>query len=155
MKPAKTTLIAALIASVLIAYTPATRAEDTKESKPAPKGEGRPGRPGGPEGAKERMDKINEELKLTDEQKPKVEAAMKEMGETMRTVRSDSSLSDDQKREKMKTAREALDKKMKAVLTAEQYTKWESMPRPGRPGGQGGPGRPGGEKGNGAKPEKN
>lgn len=154
MKATRISLIAALIAGVLVAYSPASRAED-KETKPAPKREGRPGGPGGPggaEGIKERLNKIAEELKLNDGQKTKVEAAMKEQGEKFRAIRQDSSLSDEQKREKGKALRDDLNKKMKEILTAEQYAKWEKMPGPGRPGGPGGP--DGEKKGKGKKADK-
>lgn len=151
MKTARISLIAALIAAVLGAYLPVASAQDdTKPAKPAQKRETRPGRPGGGGGPggpeammKERMNRLTEELSLTDAQKPKVEAALKAQMEAIRGVRTDSNLSDEQKREKARTAREDFNKKMKEILTAEQYAKFEKMP-PGR--GPGGPGGPGGER---------
>ncbi len=118
MKAPSISLIAALIAAGLVAYSPAVRAQDdakAKESKPAAKREARPGRPGGPggpEAAKERVNKMAEELKLTDEQKPKVAAAMKDQLEKRRAIAQDASLSQEQKREKGKPLHDELSKKM-------------------------------------------
>ena len=145
MKVTRISLIAALIAGVLVAYTPAVCAQDAKEVKPAPKREGGPGGPGGQRGeaAKERLNKMAEELKLTDEQKTKVEAAMKEQAEKMRGLRD---ATPEERKEKVKAAQEDMSKKMKGILTAEQFAKWEKMPKGRGPGGQGRPGGPGGEK---------
>lgn len=147
MKATRISVIAALIAGVLAAYAPAGHAQDAKDSKDAPKREGRPGGPGGPGGQrgemlKERVNKMAEELKLTDDQKTKVEAALKEQQEKMRGSRDPAS-TPEERREKMKGVREELTKKMKEILTPEQFAKWEKMPQLGRgPGGPGGPGAP-------------
>ena len=135
MKASKISLMAALIAGVLLAYSPALRAEDAKEGKDAKKHEGRPGRDGA--GMKERLDKMAEDLKLTADQKTKVEAAMKEQGEKMRGLRD---LSQDERREKFKASREEMTKKMKGILTTEQFEKWEKNRPQGGPGGFGGQG---------------
>jgi Spy/CpxP family protein refolding chaperone len=147
MKATRISLIAALIAGVLVAYTPAVSAQDTKESKPAPKREGPPGGPGGQraEAAKERLNKMAEELKLTDDQKTKVEAVMKAQQEKMRGSR-DTNATPEERREKMKTVREEMTKKMKEILTPEQFAKWEKMPQGRGPGGPGRPGAPTGDK---------
>ena len=155
MKATKISLMAALIAGVLVAYSPAVQAQDAKESKPAPKREGQPGGAGGQRGeaAKERLNKLAEELKLTDEQKTKVEAAMKEQGEKMRGLRDAPA---EERQAKMKAGREEMSKKMKGILTPEQFAKWEKMPQGRGPGGQGRPGGPGGaRKPAEATPEKN
>ena len=145
MKASKISLMGALIAGVLVAYTPAVYAQDAKEGKPPPKGEGRPGGPGGQRGeaAKERLNKLAEELKLTDVQKPKVEAALKENQEKMRGLRD---ATPEERREKRKANVEALNKKMKDILTPEQFAKWEKMPLGRGPSGSGRPGSPGGDK---------
>ena len=145
MKMQKVSWMAALAAGALIALSPVVRAED----KPTPP-EGRPAAGQRGEMAKERLAKMAEELKLTDEQKTKVAAALKEQAETMRGVKE---ATPDERREKLKAARTEMEKKMKTILTAEQYTKWEKLRKeggPGRRGGPGGPGGPGAEK-----PDKN
>jgi len=141
-------LMAALAAGALLALNPLVRAED----KPTPP-EGRP--PAGQRGemARERLARMTEELKLTDEQKPKVAALMKEQAETLRGLKD---ATQEERREKMKAGRAEMEKKMKVILTPEQFTKWEKLRKergpggPGRPGPHGGPSAPGTEK-----PEKN
>lgn len=133
MKIHKISLIAVLVAATVLAYSPALRAQE-KEKKDAPKREGRPGGPM----SKERLDKMAEDLKLTADQKTKVEAAMKEQGEKMRALREDTSLSDEQRREKFRSMRDEMDKKMKDILTAEQFEKWQKLREQSRPGGPGG-----------------
>src|SRR5262245_53405611 len=107
MKINKLAIVAAAVAG-LIACGSIVRAQDAKEgnkdSKDAP---GRPpNREGGPRGGgdftKQRLERMTAELKLTDEQKPKVEAALKETGDKMRKLREDSNLSQEDRREKMK-----------------------------------------------------
>ena len=144
MKMQKVCLVAALAAGALIVLNPLVRAQD-KPDRP----EGRP--PAGQRGevAKERIAKMAEELKLTDEQKPKVAAAMKEQAEKMRGLKD---ATPDERKEKMKAGRAELEKKMKTILTPEQYTKWEKLRKEGgpdgprRPGRHVGPGDPGKEK---------
>lgn len=151
MKMPKFKLLAALAAGALIAFTPNLRAED-KPEKP-----NRPERPeGGPRGgqAGERIKKMAEELNLTADQKTKVEAALKEQREAMQGIKD---ATPEERRAKMQEGRKAMDAKMKEILTAEQYTKWEKLRVQNRPGGPGGPGAkrggPGGEKPE--KPAKN
>ena len=109
-------LMAAMIAGLLVACAPTGQAQD---AKPAPKSEGKPAGPGGPggpggrgEAAKERVNRMAEELKLTDEQKTKVEAVFKEQQEKMRTARDPNSTPED-RRQKMQTMREEMSKKMR------------------------------------------
>jgi len=148
MKIQKVSLMAALAAGALIAFSPLVRAED----KPTPP-EGRPPQGQRGEVAKERIAKMAEELKLTDEQKTKVTALLKEQAEAMRGMKE---ATPEERKEKMKAGREEMQKKMKAILTPEQYTKWETLRKeggPGRPGRRGGPGGPGGPGAE--KPDKN
>jgi periplasmic protein CpxP/Spy len=141
MKASKISLVAALVAGVMLAYSPALRAQDAKEGQDAKKHEGRPG---GPQAMKEHLDKMAVDLKLTADQKTKVEAVMKEQGEKMRGMRD---LPKDQRHEKAKALREEVTKKMKGILTPEQFAQWEKNRPQGRPGGQGQtPGKSGGEK---------
>jgi periplasmic protein CpxP/Spy len=138
MKASRISLIAALIAGVMLAYSPALRAEDAKEGKDTKKHEGGPGRNGA--AMKEHFDKMAEDLKLTDEQKTKVRELFKAQAEKGRALREDSSLTDEQKREKFKASREEMKTKMKGILTVEQFEKWEKNRPQGRPGGMGGQG---------------
>ena len=141
MKTTKTMLIAALAAGALLAGVSSMRAADT--NAPAggpPAGERGPGMRGGrPDFAKA--------LDLTDEQKPKFDAIMKGSMEKRKALREDTSLSQDDKRAKGKSIMEDTNTQLKALLTADQFSKWEKMAqgmRGNRPPG-GAPGGPGGE----------
>ena len=142
MKMHKVSLLAALAAGALIAFTPTLRAED-KPARPE-----RPERPGGGPGQRgDMLKKMAEELSLTDDQKAKLQEVFKAQREAMKD------LSPEERREKMKESREATNAKVKAILTAEQYAKWEKIRderRPGGPGNENGPG----EKRRGPVPKK-
>jgi len=130
MKASKISLIAALIAGVMLAYTPALRAQDSKEGKKEGRGKDR-----WAAASKERVDRMAQELSLNDEQKKKVEALFKEQGDKMRGMRD---LTQEERQAKGKTMREEMTKKMKEILTPEQFAKWEKSRSQGRPGGPGG-----------------
>ncbi|MDD5139745.1 MAG: hypothetical protein PHY43_05725 [Verrucomicrobiales bacterium] len=123
MKSTKTMLVAALAAGALIACSSSLRAQDAPKTPPAggpPAGEHSPGMKGGrPDFAKQ--------LDLTAEQKPKVEAIMKGAGEKRRALREDTALTPEEKKAKAKAIREDTVAQMKAVLTPEQFAKFEKM----------------------------
>lgn len=134
MKLNRISVLVAVVAGVMLAGSGNLRAQDAKEApkdaaKEAPKGERRPGA----DFAKQRLDRMAEQLKLSDEQKTKVADALKAQAEKMRA------LAPEERREKMKTLRDDLQKQMKEILTAEQYEKWTTT----RPQGRG-PATPGG-----------
>jgi protein CpxP len=143
MKMHKVSLLAALAAGALIAFTPTLRAED-KPARPE-----RPERPGGGPGQRgDMLKKMAEELGLSDAQKSKLQEVFKSQREAMKD------LSPEERREKMKESREAMNAKVKEILTAEQYAKWEKIRderRPGRPGGPGNEDGDGEKRGPGAK----
>jgi len=136
-------LIAALAAGAMLACG-SLRAADTN-TPPAggpPAGERGPGMRGG----RPDLAKI---LDLTDEQKPKVEAIMKGASEKRKALREDTALSQEDKRAKAKAIQEDTTAQMKAVLTPEQFAKFEKMgPGMRRPpgGGPGAGGPPAGDK---------
>ena len=88
--------------------------------------------------AKERLQKMQANLGLTDEQSQKIQAIMTEQREAIKGVKSDTTLTEDQKKDKMKAARADVEAKIAAILTPEQKTKWEQLKkdRPGKGGGQ-------------------
>ncbi len=142
MKTTKNTFVAALAVGALIACSSSLRAQDAaapaapaEKNAPAggpPAGERGPGMRGG------RPD-IAKALDLTDDQKPKVEALMKASMEKRKALREDTSLSMDDKKAKAKAIQEDMAAQMKAVLTPEQFAKFEKMSqgmrRNGPPGG--------------------
>jgi len=127
--------MAILAATAVLAVSPTVRAQ-TDTNKPAgeaqpPRGGGRGGR-----GAAVTIEAIDKAVTLTEAEKPKVKAALEDYTKAMTAARdADQS----ERRTKMTDARDALDKKMKEILTPDQYTKFEAMPRGGRRGGAGGP----------------
>jgi Spy/CpxP family protein refolding chaperone len=72
-----------------------------------------------------------DQLNLTDDQKPKVQAIMDGQRQKMRDLRQDTSLTPEDRRAKMKALREDTTAQMKAVLTPEQFEKWQKMPPAG------------------------
>jgi hypothetical protein len=78
----------------------------------------------------ERFKQLDEALKLTDDQKPKVKAALEDTQTKMQEARN---APQDERRDKMRTIMGDQDKKMKEILTPDQYTKYEEM-RPARGG---------------------
>jgi periplasmic protein CpxP/Spy len=113
----KTILIAALAAGALLVGSSSLRAGDSTNTPPS--GEHGPGMKGRANLAKE--------LDLTDSQKPKVQEIMKSATEKRKALREDTSLTPEEKKAKVKTLMEDTSTQMKAVLTPEQFTKWEGM----------------------------
>ncbi len=104
-------LIAALALGGLVACSSLAIAQEGK----APKGKR------GMPSVQERVDRMSKELNLTDEQKPKVEAVIKETDKKM------MDLAPEDRRTKGREIRTEQDKKFKEILTHDQYTKWEKM----------------------------
>src|SRR5688572_10089661 len=95
MKIHKLSLIAVLAAAAVLVGSPALRAQEKEKDT---KQERTPGAPGQRGDMKERLNRMAEELKLTDAQKPKVEAALKDQAEKMRGLRD---AAPEDRREKM------------------------------------------------------
>lgn len=135
-------LIAALAAGSLLVCSPALRAADTNTPPSTPPA-GAPPADRGPRAGFERM---AEQLNLTADQKPKVQSIMDTQRQKMLDLRSDASLSQEDRQAKRKAIVEEMGAQMKAVLTPEQFDKWQKTSpmgqRRGRPNGP----PPGGEK---------
>ena len=84
---------------------------------------------GRPRGGADRFKDLN----LTDDQKTKIDALMKEQREQRSRQQGPPSDTD---RQAMQTRRAEMDTKIKAILTPEQYTKYEAMRPQGGRGGQ-------------------
>jgi Spy/CpxP family protein refolding chaperone len=84
----------------------------------------------------QQMEKYTEELKLTDEQKPKVKTVLEDTMKKRREFFRDSSLDQEQKRAKFREVTEAQDKKMKEILTADQFKKYKEMNEKMKKGGK-------------------
>jgi len=126
MKSTKTLFLAALAVGSLLAFGTVANAGDTTNNPPStPPAGGPPGGPGmrGQAG----FDRLAEQLNLTDDQKPKVQSIMKAQMEKIRDLRQDTSLTPEDHKAKMKAIRENTVTQMKAVLTADQFQKWQAM----------------------------
>jgi periplasmic protein CpxP/Spy len=121
----KLSLVAALAVGGLLASATITSAQDST----APKKKG--------PSVEQRVDRLNTEVTLTADQKTKVTALFEDDQKKMRELRQDTSLSQEDRRTKGRELRTAEDKKLKEILTPEQWDKWQKA-RPQRGGGGGG-----------------
>jgi len=119
MKMNKIGWLAIVAAGAMFTFNPGLRAAEGEGGK---KSEGGPGNRMA--GLQERLDKMSEELKLTDEQKEKVKEAWRAQFEKMRGLRD---ASPEERREKGKAMLDEQDKKMKEILKPDQYEKWQKM----------------------------
>ena len=124
--------MAIIAASAVLTLCPAVHAQDTDTNKPA--GEAPAARPRGGMTADAQMARIDKAVTLTEDEKPKVKAAVDDMIKAMQDARN---ADQDERRTKMTAARDDFSKKMKDILTPDQYTKFQAMPRPGRRGAGG------------------
>jgi Spy/CpxP family protein refolding chaperone len=113
MKINKITM-AIIAAAGLLAACPAVHAQTNGAAAPATRA---------PRGGGMTLDSIDKAVTLTEAQKPKVQAALDDVTKARKDAQGD--------RTKMTEARTAFNAKMKEILTPEQYTKFEAMPRPG------------------------
>jgi Spy/CpxP family protein refolding chaperone len=79
------------------------------------------------EGMQQHFDKVATELNLTADQKTQVQGIMKDQMSQGRSIRQDSSLSEDQKEAKLKELHESTHSKINAVLTSDQQKKFADM----------------------------
>jgi Spy/CpxP family protein refolding chaperone len=113
MKSTKTLLIAALVAGALLAGSSALRAQDATNMPPVHK-------------MKERQSAV-QALNLTADQQPKFQAIMKDAMEKRKALREDTSSTPEEKKAKAKEILDGMNTQMKALLTPEQFVKWQDM----------------------------
>jgi Spy/CpxP family protein refolding chaperone len=143
LKQLKHSMLALTLASAVI-VVPAALAQDNGSNAPqaAPDASQEHGRRGfDPE---KRTEMLTKELKLTSDQQPKVLDILKSAQSQMQGVRSDSSLSQDDRRSKMMEIRKSSDDQVRALLDAGQQKKFDAMQSKheqwrGHQGGQGAP----------------
>jgi len=123
-------LLSVLTLAVMVS-TPALRAQDDAKAPPPPGAEGGKGGKGGGRGMMspdERVAQIDKAVTLTADQKAKIKDILtKEMDEM-------KALSPEERRGKMRESMKATHDAVRAVLTADQQTKFDAMPQPGRGG---------------------
>jgi len=131
MKIIKFGYMTALVLGGLLACASVASAQDAKDEK---KGERK-----GPPSVEQQMERMKTELNLTSDQEPKVKAVLEDSAKKRAELRD---AAPEDRREKGRALMEEQDKKLKEILTEEQYTKWQKLReqyRKNRPGGPGGP----------------
>ena len=114
MRNYKLGLIAALALGSLLACTNISSAQDSQGKKKAFT----------PQARTERMEK---DLNLTADQKTKVQAVFEANAKKYQELRDDTSMSREQRREKMTTIREEENKKLKEILKPDQWEKYQKQ----------------------------
>jgi len=118
MKRINASLVAVMVVGGLVACSSLATAQEAK--------------PGGKRGpgpsVEQRLDRLTEQLKLTDEQKPKVKTVLEEETKKMQDLRGDTSVSREDRMDKIQTIQKETAAKLKGILTPEQYEKYEKLP---------------------------
>ncbi len=126
MKRNQTNLIAMLALGGMIAFIAiAPAADETKPEAPAAAKKVEAEKPTAADVAK-----LEAEAGLSAEQKTKVDALLTELKAKRRAIKEDASLSADEKKSKNKAINEEIqgkDGKIKALMTAEQFAKWQKL----------------------------
>jgi len=81
--------------------------------------------PGGASGPAARLQEAIKDLNLTDAQKEQLKPVYQEQLEKLLDLRQDANLSMAEKLEKLKTMQQEIAPKLKKVLDADQFAKWE------------------------------
>ena len=116
------------IAGFLLIASPLVRADEPGVGTPPPpapgeKGERREHR----QDMRENSEKMAKELNLTPDQKIQIEAIHKQTRESLKAVRNDASLSEDQKHEKGREIMKSAGDQERAILTPEQQAKAKEL----------------------------
>ena len=122
-------LLAALALALCAAVAPLRAADESDTPPPPPDGAapceaGKP-RDRGPRG--DHLQRMAQELGLTDAQKAKIQALAQEEREAMKALRTEKEQERDATRAKAKALRESFRAKIRAELTPEQQTKFDEL----------------------------
>jgi hypothetical protein len=126
MKINKVSLFAILAVGGLTTFGTLAQAQDaTTSTNTPPAGQGGPGGPGGQGGAA-RLSKLDAKLGLTGDTETQFNAIMTDQMQQLKDLRSDDSLTPEDKKAKAKEIRDAANDKIKALLTPDQYTQYQA-----------------------------
>jgi len=78
-------------------------------------------------GPDQQLEHLSKTLNLTDDQKSQIKPILEERQQKMESIRSDSSLSQDDRRSKARSLMQDSNTRLRAVLTDEQKTKLDQM----------------------------
>lgn len=119
----KSSLIAALALGSLLACTSIVSAQSTNAPS---RGERRGS-------VQQRVERMNAELNLTADQKTKVTALFEAEAKKRQELRANTSIPREQKREKGQAMMAEQEKKLKEILTPDQFDKWQKIRQQFRP----------------------
>jgi protein CpxP len=105
----------------------AQQPQDDKTGQSQTDGKQRRGRGAGMQGQRQHMAMLAQKLNLTDAQKEQFQQIGRDMRKQGMAIRQDSSLTDDQKKEKMLALRKEAHQQMFGVLTPEQKEQLKQM----------------------------
>ena len=80
----------------------------------------------------ERVETLSKQLNLTDDQKPKVRALFEDQQKQGQELRQDTSLSREDRMEKMRAINQSTRKQIEKILTADQKKKWNEIMKENR-----------------------
>jgi len=121
MKVRFSTITAAALGALLVFATTGSAQNTNSNTNSNQRAERRP------PNLQRRMERLTTELKLTEDQQTKVKALLQKEGKEARELRDETSLTRDQRREKMRAIREDSQKELKSILSAEQFEKWQQI----------------------------
>jgi len=125
----KHSLLTLMLAGAVCAAVPLAVAQDSGSNPPqsAPAGAPPEHGHGGHFDPAHRTERLTKELKLTSDQQAKVLDILKTTQSKMQDLRSDSSLSEDDRRSKMMEIHKASDDQIRALLDDKQQKKFDAM----------------------------
>jgi Spy/CpxP family protein refolding chaperone len=139
-------LLALMLAGLIYAASPSAIAQDTQSNdQSAPPAGGPPEHGRGHFDPARQTEMLTKQLNLTSEQQPKVLEILKSEQSQMQSLRSDTSLSQQDRRAKMMEIRKTSNDQVRALLDSDQQKKWDEMQArreqrgENRQHGQGGP----------------
>jgi hypothetical protein len=125
MKLAKLSLITAMTLGTLVALTATSRAEDaqdTPKSADQPAAHQRQRR-----NAQSQFEHMAAQLKLSDDQKTKLQPIVQEEAKKLKELREDTTLDAKQRRAKVREVRDGYTAKIKPILTSDQFEQYKKL----------------------------
>ncbi len=122
-------LLALLLAAVVYTVAPFASAQDNGGNDQQSTTAGAPPEHGhgGHFDPEKRTEMLTKQLKLTSDQQPKVLDILKSAQSQMQSLRSDSSVSQDDRRSKMMEIHKTSDDQIRALLDPNQQKKWDAI----------------------------
>jgi protein CpxP len=133
MKTNKLQIFSLIALGAFIGLTPMVRADDAPATPPPAAGDGTSGA-AGHANRHAALDKFLDSINATADQKEQLKPIFKGQAEQVKALRQDTSLSSDDRKAKHKEIMESTSTKVKGVLTADQYTKYQEFMKTQGPG---------------------